>query len=171
MLAVLSLCGIGVGYALTGDQFGRSVRPERQEPQVPIVYAPPMHDQHRAAFTICTGPVRVNCVVDGDTFWFEGTKIRVADIDAPEIFQPACAEEAQAGESAKRRLLDLLNAGSFRLIGGRRDRDRYGRKLRLVARDSISLGEMLVREGLARPWDGPAFDWCSGSRAIRGVRQ
>lgn len=34
--------------------------------------------------TICAGPIRANCVVDGDTFWFEGTKISVADIDAPD---------------------------------------------------------------------------------------
>lgn len=110
---------------------------------------------------IHTGRVRANCVVDGDTFWFDGTKIRIADIDAPEISEPACADEAQAGELAKARLLALLNAGAFTLITDRRDEDRFGRKLRIVARGGASLGEILVREGLAHPWVGANPDWCA----------
>jgi micrococcal nuclease len=35
-------------------------------------------------FGICSGLVRVTCIVDGDTFWLDGTKIRVADIYAPD---------------------------------------------------------------------------------------
>ncbi len=31
---------------------------------------------------------RRTCVVDGDTIWLEGVKIRIADIDTPEISQP-----------------------------------------------------------------------------------
>jgi len=38
-------------------------------------------------FAIC-GTVRRTCVVDGDTFWLDGNKIRIADIDTPEISQP-----------------------------------------------------------------------------------
>ena len=34
------------------------------------------------------------------------------------------------------------------------------RKLRIVAREDTSLGEMLVREGLARPWGGVNPGWC-----------
>ncbi len=47
---------------------------------------------HEARFSLCDGPVRVNCVVDGDTFWFRGDKIRIADIDAPEIVSPRCRD-------------------------------------------------------------------------------
>lgn len=126
----------------------------------PVIWEPPLGDPHRAQFSICTGPVRANCVVDGDTFWFEGTNIRIADIDAPEISEPACADEAQAGELAKARLLELLNEGAFRLISGWRDEDRFARKLRSVAREDTSLGEMLVREGPARPWGGANPGWC-----------
>lgn len=34
---------------------------------------------------ICIGPVRRNCVVDGDTVWVDGEKIRLQSMDAPEI--------------------------------------------------------------------------------------
>lgn len=37
-----------------------------------------------APLDFCTGNVRHSCVVDGDTLWIEGEKIRLADIDAPE---------------------------------------------------------------------------------------
>nr|MDX8317344.1 thermonuclease family protein [Agrobacterium rosae] len=34
-------------------------------------------------FSMCNGGHRITCVVDGDTFWFRGEKIRIADIDTP----------------------------------------------------------------------------------------
>jgi endonuclease YncB( thermonuclease family) len=114
----------------------------------------------RAAFSLCNGASRINCVVDGDTFWFKGEKIRIADIDALEISPPRCSREAELGEAAKRRLLALLNGGEFTLERGWRDEDRYGRKLRTVTRDSVSLGGQLVTEGLARRWDGARRPWC-----------
>jgi len=119
-------------------------------------------DPHRALFPICAGPVRVTCVVDGDTLWFEGTKIRIADIDTPEVSQPACPRERELGERATARLRELLNAGSFALVtpADGRTRDRYGRELRLVTRRGQSLGSVLVREGLAARWGGPRIAWC-----------
>ncbi len=118
-------------------------------------------DRQSQSFDICSGAVRINCVVDGDTFWLDGIKIRIADMDAPEISQPACAAERRTGEMAKQRLLTLLNEGTFSLRNGPRDEDRYGRKLRIVERNHRSLGEMLVEDGLARRWNGPARNWCS----------
>jgi micrococcal nuclease len=112
-------------------------------------------------FSICSGPVRVTCVVDGDTFWLNGTKIRVADIDAPEIGEPKCASEKALGEQAKLRLREMLNAGAFDLAAfGNRDEDKYARKLRVVMRGGQSLGNQLVIEGLARPWTGKREPWC-----------
>ncbi|MGV1911293.1 thermonuclease family protein [Agrobacterium vitis] len=102
-----------------------------------------------------------NCVVDGDTFWVNKTKIRVADIDAPETEQAKCKSERDRGFAAKVRLRDLLSAGSFDLSPfGMRDEDQYGRKLRVVSRNGRSLGAMMVDEGLVRPWTGHRQPWC-----------
>ncbi|WP_027584514.1 thermonuclease family protein [Bradyrhizobium sp. Ai1a-2] len=125
------------------------------------VSPPPQGDVLSVRFTLCDGPIRVNCVVDGDTFWFRGDKIRIVDIDAPEIFSPRCRSEKQIGEIARDRLLALLNAGGFTLVSGWRDTDRYGRKLRTVTRADRSLGEKLVEEGLAWRWNEPRRDWCA----------
>jgi micrococcal nuclease len=113
-----------------------------------------------AAFGFCHSGGGFNCVVDGDTFWFRGDKIRIADIDAPETHPARCASEASKGAAATRRLRALLNAGPFALEPLDRDTDRYGRQLRLVTRGGESIGGILVGEGLARWYGGGRQAWC-----------
>ena len=157
----------GIGWVSFDERFGR---PDRPAAEVLYLSRPTIaSDTLSARFTLCAGPVRANCVVDGDTFWFRGEKIRIADIDAPEISEPECPAERQAGEMGRDRLLKMLNAGRFNLTAGRRDEDRFGRKLRIVSRSGKSLGDRLVEEGLARRWNGPDFGWCGGARAAVGA--
>jgi endonuclease YncB( thermonuclease family) len=100
-------------------------------------------------------------VIDGDTIEVDGTRIRLADINAPEIGSPKCDHEFTLGHRAKRRLAELISEGPIDVvfIGGR-NVDRYGRRLRIIKRGGRSLGEILVAEGLARRWDGPRQSWC-----------
>jgi endonuclease YncB( thermonuclease family) len=113
-----------------------------------------------AVFTLCTGSQRITCVVDGDTFWLHGDKVRIADINAPETHGAQCPVESALGLAATRRLLALLNGGPFSLEAGARDMDRYGRLLRVVTRRGRSLGDRLIAEGLAEPWRGRRGNWC-----------
>ena len=117
-------------------------------------------DSEAARFAKCGGGARVSCVIDGDTFWYRGAKIRIADINAPETSKPRCPAEAQLGARATARLTALLNAGPFTLESGDRQTDRYGRKLFVVTRAGESLGGTLEAEGLAEPWRGYRRDWC-----------
>lgn len=114
----------------------------------------------RASFSYCHTGGGTNCVVDGDTLWLGGEKIRVADIDAPETHPARCASEQALGDRATRRLQQLLNTGAVSLQAIDRDRDRYGRKLRIVLVDGRSVGDRLVDEGLARPYAGGRRPWC-----------
>ena len=112
-------------------------------------------------FSLCHTGGGTNCVVDGDTIWLDGAKIRVADIDAPETHPSRCPREADLGNRATSRLREVLNAGPFAVKSiGSRDEDQYGRKLRVLTRDGHSLGDMLISEGLARSWDGKRHSWC-----------
>lgn len=118
-------------------------------------------DTESAHFTLCHGPRRWNCVIDGDTIHYHGTKVRLTDINAPEISEPQCDYELDLGEKARDRLLQLLNEGRFSLIPPPdRDEDVYGRKLRAITRGGHSLGLVLVAEGLAERWVGFRRDWC-----------
>lgn len=113
-------------------------------------------------FALCSPLIRNNCVIDGDTIWYRGEKIRIEDINAPETSKPQCPSEAALGERATHRLMELLNAGPFNVVhDGGRDEDRYGRKLRIIERNGQSLAMVLVAEGLARPWSGQRRSWCS----------
>ena len=89
----------------------------------------------RAEFPICGAGKRVTCVVDGDTVWFESVKYRLEDIDTPE--KGALSECMQE-----------------------RRKDRDGRTLARFVIGDTTAGEMLVKEGLARPWRGRAEEWC-----------
>lgn len=117
-------------------------------------------DVSHARFDRCSGAVRVNCVVDGDTFWVDGEKIRIADLNAPEISSPKCASEARLGARATDALIVQLNAGPFALEAIDRDEDRYGRKLRRVTRGGESVGEAMVGAGVARWYGEGRRGWC-----------
>lgn len=113
------------------------------------------------ALILCAPGPRDNCVVDGDTFWLAGEKIRVAGIDTPETDQAKCPAERARGLQAKRRLLELLNAAPYQIQ--RSGRDRYGRTLAVVTNSRGSIGDQLVRGALARTWDGKRHPWCAGT--------
>ena len=98
-------------------------------------------------------------VIDGDTFRYAGERIRIADIDTPEL-RGQCAHEKRLAAQASDRMAELLAAGPFELHRMGRDTDRYGRKLRVVIRGGQSLGDQLVAEGLARTWSGRREPWC-----------
>ena len=117
-------------------------------------------DTVSARFGLCGGGARVTCVVDGDTFWLDGQKIRIADIDTPEISSPKCPAELQRGRLATQRLMGLLNTGPFTLEAGDRATDRYGRALFRVTRGGASVGTALVDEGLAVWYGNGRPDWC-----------
>ena len=113
-------------------------------------------------FGPCIGGERHTCVVDGDTIWLNDVKIRIADIDAPEVFDPDCEAERIAGHRATERLTGWLNAGAFEVHPNPdgRDTDRYGRKLRVLARGGSSAVDALVTEGVATRWGGAGKRWC-----------
>jgi endonuclease YncB( thermonuclease family) len=100
-------------------------------------------------------------IIDGDTFAVGADKIRIADIDTPEM-NGRCAQETALAKRAAARMEALLAEGPFELQRSGRDEDRYGRKLRVVTRGGRSLGDQLVAEGLARTWTGRREPWCEG---------
>ncbi len=114
----------------------------------------------RANFGACHEGGGRNCVVDGDTVWIAGKKVRITGIDAPETHEPRCPREAQLGKAAAERLRALLNSGTVSATPSGRDKDQNGRLLRDVAVDGRDVGEVLVREGLARNYGGAKRSWC-----------
>lgn len=109
------------------------------------------------AMELCSGPNRVTCVVDGDTVWIEGEKIRLEGIDAPEP-RGRCYEELIAAAKATERLRILLTENQFTIK--RSGQDRYGRTLARIMIGDRSAGEIMMSEGLVRKWRGQRETWC-----------
>lgn len=109
-------------------------------------------------FPLCDGGPRVNCVVDGDTVWIAGEKIRIENIDTPESHQPQCPQEALWAAEATERLAELMNGGA--VVIERTGTDRHGRTLARLSVGGRDIGERLVAEGLAREWTGRRQGWC-----------
>ena len=114
----------------------------------------------RTAFGYCYRGGGTNCVVDGDTFYINGDKVRIAGIDAPETHPPRCNYEAQLGNEATGKLHDLLNSGAVTMTSIDRDRDVYGRLLRNVQVNGADVGEAMVRAGVAREYGSGRRSWC-----------
>lgn len=105
---------------------------------------------------ICAPGPRYHCVVDGDTIWHKGEKIRIADIDTPEL-RGKCESERRLAKRARDRLTAILQQ-PYRIH--RTGIDRYKRTLAVVTVNGRSVGDMLVSEGLARTWSGRREPWC-----------
>lgn len=101
---------------------------------------------------------RVTCVVDGDTLWYQGTKIRLIGIDAPEV-EGHCAAERETAAQATHYLTVLLNTGLRQIeFNGE---DRYGPALARLWVTGGEVGPAMLAAGLAEPYPrrGPS-PWC-----------
>ncbi|ACP25744.1 hypothetical protein NGR_c19810 [Sinorhizobium fredii NGR234] len=135
-----------------------------QQPPVRLASIPAGHN----TFFFC-GIRHDNCVIDGDTFLFNGERILIADIDAPETKHAKCDAERSRGSHAKARLRELLNAGKFTLVASAEGfTDEEAGKPRVVVRGGRSLGDILVSEGLVRKRASRPSSWCSQSARASG---
>lgn len=108
-------------------------------------------------------------VIDGDTVALPcrpetgfvrgcAEKVRLKDIDTPEVSRPTCEFELQKGLEAKARLRELMSGQMVNVIRSG-EIDRYGRTLGwLVLHDGSDIGSILLQEKLA-------LIWSSGSKS------
>lgn len=108
-----------------------------------------------AAALVCAAPQ----VHDGDSFRCGAERIRIANIDAPELpGSPKCAArrgatawcDYRAGAEARDALRGLIGGRAVTIE--RQGIDPYGRTLALVSVGGVDVGEWLVQRGLARRW-------------------
>lgn len=102
--------------------------------------------------------------VDGDTFWYDGKKIRVSSIDTPEpsnYGNAECAYEAKLGDKASKFTKNTILKRDIKIEWSGK-KDRYDRHLAKVRVGNEYLGDMLIDAGLAKPWKGRQHDWCRG---------
>lgn len=99
------------------------------------------------------------CVVDDDTLWLNGVNIRLKDFDTPESHRNICGSfvEIDLAHAATNRLQELLNGNAWTIEAFGID-GTGGRRLAKIKINGEDVGDILIREGLARRWpDGPEF--------------
>lgn len=100
-------------------------------------------------------------VIDGDTIAVAGEHIRILGINAPEL-RGKCREEKIRALRSRSRLADLLDGNE--IVIERDGFDRHRRTLANVKVDRTDVGDVLMREGLARRWvqtyTGMPEPWC-----------
>lgn len=101
-------------------------------------------------------------IIDGDTIRYRGSTIRLLGFDTPETFEPNCAAELTKGNLATARLRTLVSAASVVGLQYNSESDRYGRSLASLFLDGQDVGDLLIKESLARSYSGgQRLTWCS----------
>jgi endonuclease YncB( thermonuclease family) len=99
-------------------------------------------------------------VIDGDTIRVGAERIRLIDIDAPEMNNSAaCDAERLLADVAKAKLTEILTGKPLEIE--RRGRDRFGRTLAYIRVSGADIGEMLIRARVAVRWEGRQHEWCA----------
>jgi micrococcal nuclease len=102
-------------------------------------------------------------VVDGDTLAFGRERVRIANLDAPDVgIHARCALEQRRGEGAKSYAQGLIRNASLIEIVHRNGLDRFGRTLARVQVDGRDFAGLMIAAGYGRPWRGRSSDWCKG---------
>lgn len=108
-----------------------------------VLEAAPSANAHTVSAT--SGAFRV---VDGDTVWFRGERLRLLVIDAPEISAPRCAAEYAAGIEARNALSDFI-FGRLVTVHYSGRRDVYARPLVRLSVDGQDAGSHMLSRNLA----------------------
>lgn len=102
------------------------------------------------------------CIVDGDTLWLDGVKIRLKNFDTPEPQSNICGGkyEVSLAHKASDRLVELLNSNAWTIEYFGKDSTQERRRLATIRLNGVDVGDILISERLARRWpNGPEF-WC-----------
>ena len=105
-------------------------------------------------------------VIDGDTYqdMNTGERVRLENIDTPETGPRAhCTAERNLGNRATQQARNFIT--NARQLDVRRTgrTDRYDRVIAFIEVDGRDLGQMMIAEGLARPWRGRREPWCDAN--------
>jgi len=173
--------GVAVLIFAAGFMAGAIVRPVRPLPSASSVEgaqavasdagatAPAAAANVLAPNTPLAYPAEVLRIIDGDTFEARvhvwpgldvTTKIRLRNIDAPEL-HARCADELAKAQAARTALETMLTAGSVTV--SRIGIDKYGGRVDalVAAHDTPDISTALLHGGFARSYDGGRRgSWC-----------
>lgn len=125
------------------------------------------HDLTAVSHGVVTGHPHVG---DGDGLTFDGARVRLLGIDAPELAQSCDAASGgrhACGEEARSHLADLIGGNTVTCSWSRLDR--YGRRLGECRAGDLDLNAAMVRDGWALAYGAHGEEEAEARAARRGV--
>ncbi|NWK96857.1 nuclease [Sphingobium lactosutens] len=110
------------------------------------------------SFALCDDLKGEACVLSGNSYVWHGRRYRLADIRVPGEATIRCPEEADRARKARALLAAMMNGGTFE---ARPDIADIDPSARILTRDGVSLGQLMILKGHARPWSRQPIDWCA----------
>ncbi|SCW52644.1 hypothetical protein SAMN02927924_01058 [Sphingobium faniae] len=114
-------------------------------------------------FDMCgSGKRGAACVMSPREFSYGNTTYYLSDIRAPDGQYPVCDAEAQLAGKAQRTFIGILNGGAFESLPDPADSDPAAR---ILMRDGVSIGQIMIAKGVAQPWAPQRYNWCAHASA------
>lgn len=109
-------------------------------------------------FSACDEVKDEPCVLGPDRYAYQGQVYHLSDISVPRLTEARCPAEAEQARKGRYVLLAMLNGGAFDARPDAADRDPSAR---MLVRDGVSIGELMILKDYARPWSAKPLDWCA----------
>lgn len=123
-----------------------------------IFHEDPAVAARAAQFGQCYNAEGQNCVLDGDTIYFQGQKVEIAGLETPKIQDAKCDDERNRGIDSAIRLAALLNSGKVTIAGNVGEAD--GQVRAKVEVDGQDVGIAMIKAGAARESGSVPPSWC-----------
>jgi hypothetical protein len=127
--------------------------------KAPEVQAPMSIDE---TFALCDGSTGQSCVLSADRYSYHGRTYRLTGMQVPNLEKPRCKMEADRAVQARRTLAILLNGGVFDALADPSQKDP---DVRILTRDGVSIGQLMILKGQARSLSDGAINWCAGTKS------
>lgn len=109
-------------------------------------------------FALCDDIAGQACILSAGSYAYQGRRYRIADISAPQLNDAACPLEAEQARRGRSALQAMMNGGRFDAYPDPSDSDP---RARILMRDGVSLGQLMILKHHARPWSSRPIDWCN----------
>ena len=148
-MVVVALAMAGAALLLFRDALPQSVGGARRADTATTI---------SETFTQCDDLAGQACVLTPDSYAYAGKRYHLSDISVPSLNDPSCETEAQRARAGRAALTAMMNGGTLQALPDGANNDRSAR---LLVRDNVSLGQLMILKGHAKPWTRDMIDWCS----------
>jgi len=155
----IGLVAIALALGIGGTMLAMQVMPASSAPANTLSPVNSIADE----FSLCDDARGDACVLSADAYAWRGKRYHLADIQGPSEIEPQCPQEAALARKGRAALMAMMNGGAFQTLQDSADNDPAAR---VLMRDGVSIGQLMILKGHAKAWSRDPVNWCKGQAAI-----